>query len=88
MHMERVILMPGSCVVRLKVHQGPQVGAPVGVPGGEFRARPAEDRQRDERRLDVAPQRRRVRHRPRRGLARELGRRKTEPSNNHRTSHR
>jgi hypothetical protein len=64
----------------LKVHQGPQVGAPVGVSGGELRARPAEDRQRDDRRVDVAPQRRRVRHRPRRGLAGELGRRcKTGP---------
>jgi hypothetical protein len=41
----------------LKVHQGSQVGAPVGVPGGELRAWATEDRQRDERRLDVAPQR-------------------------------
>ena len=66
--------------VVLKVHRGPQVGAPVGVSGGELRARPAEDHRRDERRVDVAPQRRRARHRPRRGLAGELGRRcKTRP---------
>ncbi|XBI95631.1 hypothetical protein VPH35_032052 [Triticum aestivum] len=56
-----------------QVPGGSQVSAPVGVPGGELWARPAENRRRDERRLDVAPQRRRIRHRPRRGLVGELG---------------
>jgi hypothetical protein len=49
-------------LILLKVHQGSQVGAPVNVPGSELRARATEDRQRDERRLDLAPQRRRVLH--------------------------
>ncbi|KAM0876003.1 hypothetical protein ACQ4PT_036466 [Festuca glaucescens] len=38
-----------------QIHQGSQVGAPFGVPGGELRARTTEDRQRHERRLEVAP---------------------------------